>query len=78
MEVAEAARRILGGDDSMAAAAALEGALLAHHPYADEFEDLLEALAMYAPSLGPPYVGYPGLCEELRRSVIFAPDQAEF
>ncbi|WP_456694946.1 hypothetical protein [Aeromicrobium sp. P5_D10] len=69
-EVAEAARRILDGDDSGLAAAALEQELHAHHPYEEEFEDLLEALALYAPSMASPYTDHSQLCAAIQQSPI--------
>jgi hypothetical protein len=53
-EVVRAAQRILDGDDSMAAAAQLEGALHMYQPFDEDFDDLLEALALYAPRCGQP------------------------
>lgn len=69
-EVMAASRRILDGDDSGVAAAALEQALHAYHPYAEEFEDLLEVLALYSPLLGSPYTDYRQLCDAIRESLI--------
>lgn len=68
-EVLAAARQILGGDDSTLAAAALEGALHTYHPYADEFEDLLEVLALYAPLEGSPYTDHRQLCDAIVTSL---------
>ncbi|NYG58750.1 hypothetical protein BJ980_001673 [Nocardioides daedukensis] len=68
-EVLAAARPILDGDDSTLAAAALEEALHTYHPYADEFEDLLEALALYAPSEGTPYTDHRQLCDAIAQSL---------
>ena len=69
-EVTAAARRILDGDDSTFAAAALEEAIHARHPLEEEFDDLLEALALYAPGTGSPYIGYNQLCDAITESVI--------
>lgn len=69
-EVKDAAQRLLDGDDSATAAAALEEALHIHHPFAEEFEDLLEALALYALALGIPYTDYEQLCEAIRQSIV--------
>ena len=52
-----AAQRILAGDESVQAAQQLEGVLLDDHPGDERFDDLLEALALYAPGEGAPYVG---------------------
>lgn len=71
-EVTRAAIRILGGGDSAAAAADLERAIHAYQPFDDDLEDLLGALALYAPSLGSPYIDHLQLCEAIRRSSIFA------
>ena len=49
----DAARCILLGDASIDAANALESALLLDRH--DDEEDLLEVLALYAPSAGHPY-----------------------
>lgn len=48
-----AAQRVLDGDDSADAVSALEGVLLNEHPGDERFEDLMEALALYAPGMGP-------------------------
>lgn len=69
-EVNAAARRILAGDDTALAAGALEEALNTHHPYEGEFEDLIEALALYAPSAGSSYTDYRQLCDAIRESPI--------
>jgi hypothetical protein len=69
-EVTAAARRILDGDDSAHAAAALEEALHTYHPFEEEFEDLLESLALYAPSMGSPYTDHRQLCDAIRQSAI--------
>lgn len=69
-EVTRAAHQILGGDDSTHAAAALEEALHACHPFDEEFEDLLEVLALYAPGMGNPYADHLELCEAIRESPI--------
>jgi hypothetical protein len=44
-----AAQRILAGDESVQAARQLEGVLLDDYPGEERFDDLLEALALYAP-----------------------------
>ncbi|GAB3869019.1 hypothetical protein GCM10028801_45690 [Nocardioides maradonensis] len=69
-EVVAAALSILEGDDSTRAAAALEEALHAYHPYEDQFEDLLEVLALYAPSEGTPYSDHRQLCDAIQQTVI--------
>lgn len=69
-EVTRAADQILDGDDSAHAAAALEEALHAQHPFDEEFEDLLEVLALYAPEMGNPYADHRQLCEAIRESPI--------
>jgi len=74
-EVTAAARRILDGDDSAIAAAALEEALHTYHPYEEEFEDVLEALALYAPSMGSPYIDHRQLCDAIRLSPIGIDDE---
>lgn len=56
----EAAERVLT-DDSMNAARALEGVVLNDYPGDERLDDLLEALALYNPSEGPPYVDAEGL-----------------
>ncbi|KRA29872.1 MULTISPECIES: hypothetical protein [unclassified Nocardioides] len=56
----EAAARVLK-DDSMDAARSLEGVLLDDYPGDERVEVLLEALALYNPSEGPPYVNAEGL-----------------
>ena len=74
-EVTEAAVRILDGDDSTSAAAALESAIHTYHPFDDELEDLLEALALYAPSMGSPYLDHLQLCDAIRQSRILDGDE---
>lgn len=53
--VVAAAQRILDGDDSKDAAATLEGVLLQAFEGDEQFDDLLEVLALYAPGQGSPY-----------------------
>jgi hypothetical protein len=65
-QVTSAARRILDGDDSRQAAASLEEALHTYTPYEERFDDLLEALALYAPSMGSPYIDHGQLCNAIR------------
>lgn len=69
-EVVAAANAILSGDDSGRAAAALEAALHTYHPYDEDFEDLLEALALYSPGMGSPYTDHGQLCDAIRESPI--------
>ena len=47
-----AAERILAGDESVQAAQQLEGVLLDDYRGDERFDDLLEALALYAPGEG--------------------------
>lgn len=51
----EVAHRILDGDDSIDAANELEGVVLNDYPGDDRFDELGEALALYAPGQGLPY-----------------------
>lgn len=67
VNVVNAAARILGGDDSAAAAAELERAIHSYLPYEDALDDLLEALALYAPTRGAPYLNYEQLCAAIRQ-----------
>ncbi|WP_157719996.1 hypothetical protein [Microlunatus sagamiharensis] len=60
----EAARRIVRGDTSIAAANALESALLLDRR--DDEEGLLEVLALYAPKAGRPYADE----KELRAAIV--------
>ena len=53
--VRDAAERILDGDQSVAAAQRLEGAILDEYLGDENFEELVYALSMYAPSSGEPY-----------------------
>lgn len=76
-EVIAAAQRILAGDDSKVAAAALEGALHAHYPNETDLDDLLETLALYEPSMGSPYVDFRQLCDAIRKSRIFEDEEAD-
>jgi hypothetical protein len=69
-EVVTAASEILAGDDSGRAATALEEALHTYHPYDEDFEDLLETLALYSPTMGPPYTDHMQLCDAIRGSRI--------
>lgn len=69
-EVQAAARRVLEGDDSTFATGALEEALHAYHPYDEEFEDLLEALALYSPGTGIPYTDHRQVCDAIEQSPI--------
>ena len=74
-EVSTAAQQILDGDSSTRAAASLELALHTYHPYEEEFEDLLEAIALYNPGMGSPYTDHQQLCDAIRQSSIFASDE---
>ncbi len=69
-EVQSAARRVLDGDDSALASAALEEALHTYHPYDEDFEDLLEALALYSPGTGSPYTDHRQVCDAIAQSPI--------
>lgn len=69
-EVVAAANAILSGDDSGRAAAALEAALHTYHPYDEDFEDLLEVLALYSPGMEVPYTDHRQLCDAIRESPI--------
>ena len=63
--LAAAAQRVLAGDESMAAASDLERVVLDDYPGDERLEDLHEALALYSPFDGSPYVD----AEGLRRAV---------
>lgn len=63
--IVSAANRVLGGDESRIAAEELETAILAANLDDDRWEDLLEALALYAPGSGTPYYEP----EELRAAI---------
>ena len=56
-----AAKRVLDGDESMAAANDLEGVVLDDYPGDERLEYLHEALALYSPGQGSPYVNAEGL-----------------
>ncbi|MHC8609887.1 hypothetical protein ACW4FP_19790 (plasmid) [Paenarthrobacter ureafaciens] len=75
----EAAQRILDGDESKIAAAALEGALLDEHLGEEDMEDLLFALALYAPGDSPEYYDSPQLRRTLQETLsnILLPRQEE-
>lgn len=60
-----AAQRILDGDDSMEAAAALEHVVLRDFADDDRLDDFLEVLSLYAPGLGRPYAEV----EQLRAAI---------
>lgn len=64
-----AARRVLDGDDSANAVSALEGVLLEEYPGDEQFEDLLEPLALYAPGIGSPYLGRTEIGDAIREAV---------
>jgi hypothetical protein len=68
--VAAAAQRVLAGDDSGQAAQALEGVLLDDYPRDERFDDLLEALALYAPGQGAPYVEAEALRKAVRETLV--------
>jgi hypothetical protein len=65
-----AAQRVLDGDDSANAVSALEGVLLDDYPGDERFEDLLEALALYAPGMGPPYLGRTEIRDAIRQAMV--------
>ena len=60
-----AAQRVLGGDESVAAANDLERAVIDDYPGDERLDDLHDALALYSPGQGSPYVD----AESLRRVV---------
>ena len=60
-----AAQRVLNGDTSTRAANQLEGVVLEEYAADERFEELGEALAMYAPGQGSPYA----TADELRTIV---------
>ena len=64
-----AAQRVLDGDDSANAVSALEGVLLDEYPGDERFEDLMEALALYAPGMGAPYVGRTEIRDAIRQAM---------
>jgi hypothetical protein len=53
--LAAAARRVLDGDDSIAAARALEAVIVEDYLGDERLEELLYILSMYSPAGGPPY-----------------------
>jgi hypothetical protein len=61
---------VLAGDDSGQAAQALEGVLLDDYPGDERFDDLLEALALYAPGQGAPYVEAEALRKAVRETLV--------
>lgn len=61
----KAAHKVLTGDDSVVAANELERVVTEDYPGDDRLDDLLEVLALYAPSQSPPYTGP----DELRQAV---------
>lgn len=68
----DAASRVLAGDDSRVAAEELEGVILEEF---DNLEDprivaLVEALALYAPGSGSPYVDPPELRELIAATLL--------
>ena len=63
-----AAERVLS-DDSVEAANALEGVVLDDYPGDERLDDLLEALALYNPSEGLPYVDGQGLRDAVRQAL---------
>ncbi|WP_323101779.1 hypothetical protein [Intrasporangium sp. YIM S08009] len=66
---AAAAQRLLAGDDSVAAAHQLERIVLEDYPGDERLDDLHEALALYAPGQGSPYVDAESLREVIRRAL---------
>lgn len=69
-EVVTAANAILAGDTSRRAAGALEAALHTYHPYDEDFEELLEVLALYSPGMEVPYTDHGQLCNAIRESPV--------
>ncbi|MET3773498.1 hypothetical protein ACJJV6_17610 [Arthrobacter nitrophenolicus] len=65
----EAAQRILDGDESKIAAAALEGVLLDEYLGEEDMENLLFALSLYAPGDGPEYFDGPQLRRTLQETL---------
>jgi hypothetical protein len=71
-----AAQRILDGDDSGNAVGVLEGLLLNDYPGDERFDDLLEACALYAPGMGPPYVGRAEIRDAIQQALrAIGPDE---
>lgn len=69
VRVRSLARHILDGDDSVQAANHLESAILDDHAGDEAFDELLEALALYAPGRGRPYVDTTELGELIARTL---------
>ncbi|MQW77530.1 hypothetical protein GHK92_16785 [Nocardioides sp. dk4132] len=71
-----AAQRILDGDDSANAVSALEGVLLDDYPDDERFDDLLEAVTLYAPGMRSPYIGRAEIRDAVRQALnAVDPDQ---
>lgn len=64
----EAAQRVLGGDDSIRAANALEAVVLDDYLSYERFDELGEVLALYAPGQGRSYSGVEELRQVIRRT----------
>jgi len=72
-EFRTAAARILAGDDTKAAANELEGMVIKDYLDEDRADDLLFALAMYAPGEGPEYFEAPELRKVIEQTLkVFA------
>ena len=72
-EFRSAAARILAGDDTKAAANELEGIVIKDYLDEDRADDLLFALAMYAPGEGPEYFEAPELRKVIEQTLkVFA------
>lgn len=65
----EAARPILAGDDSISAAARLEGVVVEEHLGDPMLEGLLEALSLYSPAGGRAYVRAAELTSLLQETI---------
>jgi hypothetical protein len=65
----KAAEPVLAGDESIRAAAELERVVLDEHLEDVRFADLSDALALYAPGSGMPYVNANELRSVLERTI---------
>lgn len=63
------AHRVLGGDDSIHAANALEAVVLDDYLDDDRFDELGEVLALYAPGQGRPYSDAEELRSVIRQTI---------
>ena len=73
----EAARRVLEGDESIAAARSLEEVVVNDYPGDERLDELVYLLSLYSPGVGQPYCDAQDLRTAVRRALADLEDSAD-